>query len=127
MPVGLRGRDPSIDAGLGREVVDRFDFIRDVGMGLGLAMLEANGLTTDDAISVLFTATPDLHAAFPATAARHAGFGDVPLICAQEIDVQGALASCIRIMLHVTTELPRAAVCHVYLHGAKSLRDDVVS
>jgi chorismate mutase len=91
------------------------------------AMLEANGLTTDDAISVLFTATPDLHAAFPATAARHAGFGDVPLICAQEIDVQGALASCIRIMLHVTTEVPRAAVCHVYLHGAKSLRDDVVS
>jgi chorismate mutase len=89
------------------------------------AMLSANALHTDDAISVFFTATPDVRAAFPATAARHAGFGAVPLMCAQEIDVPGALGHCIRVMLHATTDAPRDDVIHVYLHGARSLRDDV--
>lgn len=88
------------------------------------AMLSENNLTTDDAISVFFTATPDIHATFPATAARRAGFEEVPLMCAQELAVNGALGSCIRIMLHVTTDLPRSSLNHVYLHGARSLRDD---
>ena len=64
-------------------------------------MLERNGLSTDDLISVLFTATPDLVSAFPAAAARALDIGDVPLICAQEIDVTGAMQRVVRVMAHV--------------------------
>lgn len=104
---------------------DTVDQITERTVELLQEMFAANGLVADDAISIFFTATPDLHATFPATAARHAGFRDVPLICAQEIAVEGALGSCIRIMLHVNSDLPRAQITHVYLHEARSLRDDV--
>jgi chorismate mutase len=90
-------------------------------------ILERNGLTPDDCISILFTATGDLSSTFPATAARHAGFGDVPLICAQEIPVPGAMERCIRVLLHVHTTRERSALHHVYLRGAKGLRDDLPS
>ena len=88
-------------------------------------LLDRNGLNTDDCISILFTATGDLVSAFPATAARHAGFGDVPLICAQEIPVAGATERCIRVMVHAHTNRARADLHHVYLRGAKGLRDDL--
>lgn len=84
-----------------------------------------NGLTPDDVISVLFTATPDLTAEFPALAARKIGFQEVPLLCAAEIDVPGALPRVIRLMAHVETGLPRARIQHVYLHGATALRLDI--
>jgi len=89
------------------------------------AMLERNGITTDAVVSVLFTATPDLVSAFPAAGAREVGFGDVPLICAQEIDVTGALPRVVRIMMHVDLDRPRQAVQHVYLRGAEVLRQDL--
>ena len=88
-------------------------------------MLEANGATLDDLISVLFTTTPDLAAMFPATAAREIGFGSIPLLCATEIDVIGATPRCIRVLVHLNTEQPRDALHHVYLHGASQLRDDL--
>lgn len=88
-------------------------------------MLERNSLTTDDLISVLFTSTPDLHSAFPAGAARSVGLGDVPLICAQEIDVTGALPRVIRVMVHAHTDIERADIRHVYLRGAEVLRQDI--
>ena len=90
-----------------------------------LAMLERNGVTHDDVVSALFTATPDLTAAFPATAARGVGFGDIPLICASEIAVPNATPLCVRVMLHVYSERPRADIRHVYLHGAQGLHDDL--
>lgn len=87
-------------------------------------VLERNAITTAAVVSVIFTASPDLTAAFPATAAREIGFGSVPLICAAEIDVPGAMARCVRTMLHV--ELPAGQEAHhVYLHEARSLRDDL--
>lgn len=89
------------------------------------AILEKNDLTTDDLISVLFTATPDLHSAFPASAARELGLGDVPLICAQELDVTGALARVIRVLAHVQTDRSRAQIQHIYLRGAQVLRQDI--
>ena len=88
-------------------------------------MLEANDAHIDDLISVLFTATRDLSAMFPATAARELGFGSVPLLCATEIDVAGATPRCIRVLVHLNTEQPREALHHVYLHGASQLRDDL--
>ena len=88
-------------------------------------MLETNGLTLDDVISVIFTATHDLVSMFPAAAARGIGFGAVPLLCASEIPVPGAMARVIRVLMHVTTERLPADLRHVYLHGAQVLRDDL--
>jgi chorismate mutase len=88
-------------------------------------VMERNRLTHDDVISILFTATPDLVSEFPALAARELGFGDVPLMCATEIDVPHALPRVLRLMAHVETEAPRAEIQHVYLRGATALRRDI--
>jgi chorismate mutase len=88
-------------------------------------VMERNGLTTDEVISVIFSATPDLRAEFPALAARALGFQEVPLLCCMEIDVPGAMPRVVRLMMHVETRLARAQVQHVYLRGAASLRLDI--
>jgi chorismate mutase len=88
-------------------------------------MLERNEVDHDDLVSILFTATDDLHCGFPALAARRMGLGDVPLICAQELDVDGATPRCIRVMVHLSSERERSQMRHVYLEGAKGLRDDL--
>ncbi len=89
------------------------------------AVLERNALTADDLISVWFTATPDLHSDFPAAAARKLGIVDVPLICAQELDITGAMPRVVRILAHVETELTKAQIAHVYLGAATALRKDI--
>ena len=89
------------------------------------SVMTRNGLTPEDLISVVFTATPDLTAEFPAYAARMIGITDVPLLCAQEIPVPGALPRVLRLLAHVNTDLPRADVRHVYLRGAAALRTDL--
>ena len=88
-------------------------------------ILDRNGLVEDDIISVLFTATADVTSTFPATAIRAIGFGAVPLLCAAEIAVPGAMPRCIRVLLHVHTARSRDQIRHVYLHGAQGLRDDL--
>jgi chorismate mutase len=89
------------------------------------AMLQANDFRVDDLISVIFTATPDLRSEFPALAARELGLGDVPLMCAQELDVIGAMPRVVRVMAHVETTLARTEIQHVYLRGAAALRRDL--
>jgi len=89
-------------------------------------VLAGNALDADDIISILFTLTPDLTAAFPAVAARRLGLVSVPLMCATEVDVPGSLPRVIRLMAHVDTRLARSAVRHVYLGGAEALRPDLV-
>ena len=89
------------------------------------AMLERNHLDQDALISVIFTATPDLVCMFPAAAARGLGLGDVPLLCAQEIDVAGALTRVVRVLVHAELDSPRTDVVHVYLRGAEALRQDL--
>jgi len=106
---------------------DDADEMREAVGELLEAILERNAITPDDVISVLFTNTPDLRCAFPAKAAREVGFTDVPLMCAQEIDVQGALKRVVRVMLHVDTDRPRSEIAHVYLRGAEALRPDTQS
>jgi chorismate mutase len=88
-------------------------------------VMERNGLTTDEVISVIFSATPDLRAEFPALAARSLGFQEVPLLCCTEIDVPGAMPRVVRLMMHVETGRARAQVQHVYLRGAAALRLDI--
>lgn len=88
-------------------------------------VLKRNDLVPDDIISILFTATPDLTAEFPAYAARLLGLTDVPLMCAAEIAVPGALPRTLRLLAHVDTGRDRGEVRHVYLRGAKALRTDL--
>jgi chorismate mutase len=88
-------------------------------------VMEANSLAVDDFISVIFTATPDLVSEFPAYAARRLGFGDVPLICARELAVEGAMPRVVRMLAHVETDLSKQDITHVYLHGAATLRSDL--
>ena len=88
-------------------------------------VMEANGLEVDDFISVIFTATSDLVSEFPAYAARRLGFGDVPLICARELEIAGSMPRVVRMLAHVETDLPKADITHVYLHGAAALRKDL--
>ncbi|WP_055563002.1 chorismate mutase [Streptomyces atriruber] len=89
------------------------------------AVLERNGLTQDDLISIWFTATPDLRSDFPAAAARGLGIVDVPLICAQELDIEGALPRVVRLLAHIDTDRARSEVTHVYLGAAAALRKDI--
>lgn len=88
-------------------------------------MCARNVVDHDDIVSILFTATDDLHSTFPAVGARKMGLGDVPLICARELDIEGGTPRCVRVLMHLTTERTRADLRHVYLEGAVTLRDDL--
>ncbi|MCU1513559.1 MAG: monofunctional chorismate mutase, gram positive type, clade 1 [Microbacteriaceae bacterium] len=87
--------------------------------------LHANEIDTDALINVLFTATPDIRSQFPALAARELGLGDVPLMCAVEMNVRGSMPLVIRLMALVETETPRQYIQHTYLRGAVALRLDL--
>ncbi len=88
-------------------------------------VIRVNDLTLDDFISVIFTSTADLNSEFPAVAARELGMGDVPLMCARELEITGSMPRVIRLMAHVETTRPRSEVRHVYLGGAQALRRDI--
>lgn len=89
-------------------------------------MLSRNDVKADDLVSIFFTTTDDLSAAFPATAARELGLDDVPLFGGREMAVPGALERCIRVLVQCYSELGRGEIRHVYLERAKVLRADLV-
>lgn len=89
------------------------------------AIMDENQIGPDDLVSIFFTTTPDLTAAFPAKAARRLGLSDTPLMCAQELDVKGALPRCIRVMIHAYSTKSKQDIKHVYLNEAVKLRVDV--
>jgi chorismate mutase len=105
--------------------VDSTDQVTERVVELLTAMMEQNDVDHDDLISVWFTATDDIHSMFPAAAARKIGWGDVPLLCARELDIDGATPLCIRVLVHLMSERGRSELHHVYLHGARGLRDDL--
>lgn len=107
--------------------VDEPDHIRDRVLDLLDTLMARNDVDHDDLISILFTATEDVVSTFPATAARERGLGDVPLICARELSIEGGTPMCIRVLVHLTTERSRDQLHHVYLEGARGLRDDLPS
>lgn len=113
----LRGAT-TVDADTEEQITERVQ-------ALVREMLERNGIEKDDLVSVIFTATEDLVSLFPAAAARGAGLGDVPLLCARELSVRGGTPRCIRVLMHLTTGRPRDELRHVYLEGARGLRDDL--
>ncbi|MEX1162421.1 MAG: chorismate mutase [Nitriliruptor sp.] len=89
------------------------------------AIFERNALQEDDLISIVFTATSDIHSAFPAEAAREAGFTHVPLMCARELEIDGGIERCVRLLIHAYTDRPAERLRHVYLHDARQLRTDL--
>ncbi len=114
---GLRGAT-TVDKDSVEQVTER-------SQELIVRLMERNELVEDDIVSALFTTTADVTSIFPATAIREIGFGAVPLLCAAEIAVPGAMPLCIRVLLHVNTTRTRDEIHHVYLHGAQGLRDDL--
>jgi len=128
VPVGCPTVSCAVRALRGATTVDE-DSVEQIServQALVRTMLERNEVAEEDLISILFTATPDIHAMFPATAARGLGLADVPLMCAQELDVTGAKPLCIRVMMHIAAERRRDELHHVYLEGARfGLRDDL--
>ena len=87
-------------------------------------VMDRNRLDPEAIVSCIFTVTEDLNAEFPALAARRLGLDRVPLLCAREIDVPGAMRSVIRLLVHYHAEdahRPR----HVYLGEARALREDL--
>ena len=91
------------------------------------ALLERNGLTAADIVSLLFTATDDIHSEFPAAAVRAAGISDVPMLCARELAIDGGsgIPLCVRVLAHVYTDAPRKDLRHAYLREARQLRSDL--
>jgi chorismate mutase len=91
------------------------------------ALMSRNGLTSEDVVSLMFTATADICSEFPAAAVRAAGISDVPMLCARELEIDGASAVplCVRVLAHVYTDRPRAELRHAYLRGARQLRSDL--
>lgn len=90
-------------------------------------LLSSNQIEPTEIVSAVFTATPDIRSAFPATAARELGWTDVPMLCAAEIDVPNAQPRCIRVLLHVERETTSPLLRPVYLREAVSLRRDSVT
>jgi chorismate mutase len=89
------------------------------------ALYDRNGLDNDQVVSVIVTGTADLRSFHPATAVRAFGLADVPILGAQEMDVDGGLSRCVRVLLHVDTDRSRHQLRHVFLEGARALRPDL--
>lgn len=105
--------------------VDTREQVMERTAALMQAVLERNGAVKEDLVSVIFTATDDVRSEFPAAAARGIGISDVPLLCARELDVDGAVGLCIRVLVHLYTEREPGELRHVYLEGARPLRTDL--
>jgi chorismate mutase len=88
-------------------------------------LFDRNGVDHDELVSIVFTATDDIRSTFPAAGARKIGLGDVPLLCARELAVEGGTPRCIRVLVHLFTDRSRSELRHVYLEGAVGLRDDL--
>lgn len=108
---GVRANDASSILAATRELLEQ--------------IVAANDLLVKDLVSVIFTATPDLDAAYPARAAREMGWVNTPLLCMQEMAVAGRLNRCIRVLVHWNTNLEPEQIQHIYLGEARVLRPDL--
>jgi len=89
------------------------------------AIVAANGINEPEIASVIFSATADLDAAYPAAAARQLGWTRAALMCVQEMAVSGSLSRCIRVLIHWNTDRSLDELRHIYLREARSLRPDL--
>lgn len=127
MPKPPRPRSVRAVRGATTVTADQPALIREAVHEMLDALLDDNDLAPVDIISAVFTATPDLVSEFPAHAARLYGWTDIPLLCAQELPVHGALPRCLRVMVHAETTRARHEIRHVYLRDAVLLRSDLLA
>jgi chorismate mutase len=99
--------------------------IQDATARLLLEVCRANRIEPSAIISIFFTQTVDLTAAYPASAARQLGWTDIPLLDAQELEIADGMPRVVRVLVHVETDLARADIRHVYLGNAANLRPDL--
>jgi chorismate mutase len=104
---------------------DTPDHIGERVRALMAALFDRNGLTATDVISVIVTGTSDIRSYHPATAVRAFGLADVPILGAQELDIDGGLSRCVRVLAHVDVTRDRDDLRHVFLEGATVLRPDL--
>ncbi len=88
-------------------------------------MIKRNDIRLEDIVDIIFTATEDLTAEFPAAAARQLGLGHIPLLCARELSIEGSTMGCIRVLMHFYTKKQPHELRHPYLEGARQLRTDL--
>ena len=127
MPKSPRPRSVRAVRGATTVSADQPVLIREAVHEMLDAVLDDNDLVPADIISAVFTATPDLVSEFPAHAARLYGWTDIPLLCAQELPVAGALPRCLRVMIHAETSRARNEIRHVYLRDAILLHSDLLA
>lgn len=88
-------------------------------------IIEKNEVNLEDISCVIFTMTQDLDALYPAAAAREIGFSQVPLLCFNEMKIQGSMEKVLRVLMLVNTEKTQKEIKHVYLGQAQKLRPDL--
>jgi len=115
---GIRGAI-TVDSNTKEEIIETMK-------ELLITLQRENNFKIEDIVSVFFSATSDLNAAFPAKAARELGWNKVPLLDMQEIEVPGSLPRCIRILVQINCQKSLQEIKHCYLRGAKILRKDLI-
>lgn len=115
---GIRGAT-TVSADIAQDVLQATDELLDL-------MQKENEFAIDDIASVLFTVTADLKSVFPAQAARLRGWDKVPLLCLKELEIDGSLPKCIRILIMINTGKKQSEIKHIYLRKAKVLRKDLL-
>lgn len=103
---------------------DKQDILKETKLLLE-KIVQENKIDEKDIISIIFSVTNDLDAAFPAAAAREIGWTNVALMCTNEINVPGSIVKCIRVLMHINTDKSNSDIKHIYLKGAKVLRPDI--
>ncbi len=88
-------------------------------------IMRLNEIAAEDLVSIIFTATEDLQAEYPAAGARALGLDDVPLLGAREMSVPGSPQRCIRVLVHCYSSRSRDQIRHVYEGEARRLRADL--
>jgi len=105
---------------------DEVDKVLEATRRLLLTLVGQNGIDSRDIASVWLTTTQDITSCFPAIAARQIGWVDVPLICAHEMSVEGAMPLVVRVMVHWNTTKSQKEIHHIYLGETVKLRPDKV-
>jgi chorismate mutase len=86
----------------------------------------SNNLDLEDVVSVIFTATSDLDAIFPAAIARERPYWEnIPLLDVQQMYVKESLKMCIRVLIQINTSKSQQEIRHIYLRKAEKLRPDL--
>ncbi len=88
-------------------------------------MISVNKIKVEDIAAVIFSVTSDLTKEFPAIAAREMGWLYTPLMCTNEVDIEGSLKKCIRVLMVVNSDRSQDKIKHVYLDEAQKLRPDL--